>query len=99
MPRASVPPFAQVGRPVTGRSDLWSKPLILMIAVGIFVAFLSLLWELQHKEHLRVVEVSFMEEEAAEAEAALDAAGDGSAEEAQTTVEGPPGPADQPSKR
>lgn len=95
-----MPPFAQVGRPIAGRSDLWSKPLILLIAVGIFVSFLSLLWELQHpREHLRVVEVRFMEEEAAEAEAALEAAGAGTAPAAASATSDPQRiPEDQPAK-
>ncbi|RME25173.1 MAG: hypothetical protein D6798_09530 [Deltaproteobacteria bacterium] len=99
LPPTAVPPFAQVGRPIAGRSDLWSKPLILLIAVGIFVSFLSLLWELQHKEHLRVVEVRFMEEEAAEAEAALEAAGAGPAPASVSATSDPERvPADQPAK-
>jgi hypothetical protein len=50
---------------------------MLFVAVGVFLSLVSLLWELQRApQRLRAVEVTFMEEEAAAAEAGrFDAAG------------------------
>lgn len=45
---------------------------MLFAAIGVFAALVALLWDLQCRpKQYKVVEVSFMEEEAAAAEAAL----------------------------
>lgn len=75
MHRPAPPRFAQVGRPPPIGGEAWSRPLILLIAVGVFASFVSLVVELQTRERLTIVEVTFMEEEAAAAEAALQAPG------------------------
>lgn len=44
---------------------------MLIVAVGVFMALIALLWEIQQApERLRTVEVTFMEDEAEAAEAA-----------------------------
>lgn len=51
-----------------------NRGLILITAIGVFAALIALIWDLQHAPvRLKVVEVSFMEDEAAQAEAALEA--------------------------
>lgn len=72
--RPRSPGFATIGRPPP-RDGLWSKPLMLLIAVGIFASFLALIVGLQAERTIRPVEVTFMEEEAAAAEAGLSAPG------------------------
>lgn len=66
-----MPRFAQVGRPPPGGTGVWSRGLMLIVAVGVFMALIALLWEIQQApERLRTVEVTFMEDEAEAAEAA-----------------------------
>ncbi|MCK6506033.1 hypothetical protein L6R53_22070 [Myxococcota bacterium] len=68
--RPPPPRFAQVGRAPPGGAGAWSRGLMLFVAVGVFLSLVALLWELQRApERLRAVEVTFMEEEAAAAEA------------------------------
>ncbi|NOY27881.1 MAG: hypothetical protein GXP62_18610 [Oligoflexia bacterium] len=80
----ATPHFAQLGRLPPGGGTL-SRGLILITAIGVFAALVALVWDLQHAPvREQVVEVSFMEDEAAQAEAAL---------EAPTTTTAPAAPA------
>lgn len=68
-----APLFAQVGRPEVRQGDWSSRSMLLFIAVGLFAALLSLLWELGPARgvwSLRPVEVTYMADELRAAQAA-----------------------------
>ena len=71
--RPTVPTFATVGRPPPA-GVAWSKGLVLVIAIGLLMAAVSLVWELQRpRAQSEGVQVILMEQDAEQAERALDA--------------------------